>query len=296
VEELCTGLRGPFVRFLTYVYLNSNSPTALKDIEKFGGDERFVSLIYRLDSTLNEANTIITTDARQAVELLRQPPGIIHTNFLDEMHEKKEVLNYVCDAIIPITGVIFAKHFKKSLKLSTEQLENFVRTLCHYGQNVTPCLSQTAQRLDLLNTIRLATVATHQYIEAPKDLQKRMEIKSESRKKYDQKYKAELELNDKFCLFTKNMWAAYQVYSKHDTVRNTWYLNYNAQRRKLRNTVDTLQLVTATNRNEVTSRICVSIGQKYGKRPTGTPDGQNLRTTGYRGKIADWQRLSTIRQ
>lgn len=210
MEELCPGLRGPFVRYLAYVYLNSNSQTALKDIEKFGGDERFVSLIYRFDASINEANNILKTDPRQGIELIRQPPSILHTSFLDEIHEKKEILHYVCDAVVPITNVIFAKHFKKSLKLSIEQLENFVRTICHYSKIASLCLSQTSQRLELLNTVRLATTATNQYIEGPKELQKAMEIKSDSRRKYETKYRDELLLNEKFRLFTNNMWTAYQ--------------------------------------------------------------------------------------
>lgn len=134
----------------------------------------------------------------------------------------QELLNYLSDGVIPLTRILFAKHFKKTLKISVDQMENFVRSLCRYAQGVSPCLSQPVHRLELMNTIRMATSATRQFIECPKELEKKVEILSETRRKYEIKYRDELRLNDQFHLFTRNLHMSYQG---KNTVKNQLGLN-----------------------------------------------------------------------
>lgn len=100
-----------------HTFICSYSTEARSEIAKFGTDARLGGFIGAVPKAFNEARAVVEDSQETATELLKSRPSNIHRKRSDAIHERKEMLHYVFDGLLPFLSAVFERHWNSTVPI-----------------------------------------------------------------------------------------------------------------------------------------------------------------------------------
>ncbi|XP_067668084.1 inositol 1,4,5-trisphosphate-gated calcium channel ITPR2-like [Haliotis asinina] len=225
-------LKRPFLRFLLWVYMNTASGMIESGAGDLPHDRNLWAYLDSLNGTLKKATDYATANPDLVKQLLKRPPAKSTTGRIQTAkgersrsaaEEMRGSLHYLFDAVMPFLQVFCRSYFQPDTcpfpeeAKEPERLSTLTKSLEAFLDAVAPHISIQRQMKLLINAMTsIITASGAISVNKMEEFHEKyggglgsQDVRSEARKRYEDYFDGEEDINTKLNVFAVNMHLAY---------------------------------------------------------------------------------------
>ncbi|OWF37431.1 Inositol 1,4,5-trisphosphate receptor type 3 [Mizuhopecten yessoensis] len=216
--KVSDNLKRPFLRFILWVYLNSAGGMIESGAGDLPHDKTMWNYIETLNKTLKSVTDFSRENPKSAKQLVKKPPPRV-TKQISRQEIIQGSMHYLFDAVMPFLQIFCKNYFQPDPAMFPTEPQNMdvlTRNFKDFSSVIGPLISDEGQYKKLnacMTTLMSASTLPFSEIQEFQEQigngKVQQDVRSDSKKTYDDYYEGENEINDQLNDFSMNMKKAY---------------------------------------------------------------------------------------